>query len=269
MTQSGNGAARFAFLVLLSLSISGTGCASLRSGAEADRSASRYQSGAARLPFPGSRMTAPEGTNLVVSYKDYRDPLIGLNRGIFAFNDVLYRYALIPISKGYVWVMPDPAEKCIGNFFQNLKSPIYLVNQLLQFKPRDMGRTVVRFGINTTLGIAGLFDPARAWFDIPRAETHLDDTLAQYGAGYGLYLVLPIFGPSDIRNSISTVGETFLNPIPYLLDRPESTIVQGYDYFQEFAPTAERYETLRKKTDDPYIFFRNLYLQGVQRDADY
>jgi phospholipid-binding lipoprotein MlaA len=65
------------------------------------------------------------------------------------------------------------------------------------------------------------------------------------------------------------VVEHFLNPITYLTDDPERTAIKGYDFFNEYAPEAERYETLRRKSDDPYIFFRNLYLQGVQRDADY
>lgn len=252
-----------------------SGCASLRGGAK-DQSASttsKYRNDSDdRLPFPGARRSQTytgSDTNIVVSYPDYRDPIIWFNRAMFAFNDVVYRYALIPVSKGYVWVMPDPAEKCIRNFFYNLKSPIYLVNQLLQWEPKQMGRTVMRFGVNTTVGIAGLFDPAKTWLDMPREETHFDDTLAQYGAGYGFYIVLPIFGPSDVCNTVSTVAESFLNPIRYILDPPESTAVMAYDNFQEFAPSADKYGKLRAQSDDPYIFFRNLYLQGVQRDADY
>lgn len=102
-----------------------------------------------------------------------------------------------------------------------------------------------------------------------RKETHFDDTLSRYGAGYGIYLVLPIFGPSDLRNSVSLVTDYFLNPIIYLTDDPARSIIQGYDFFQEYAPGAERYEMIREKVADPYIFFRNLYLQGVQRNARY
>ncbi len=200
-------------------------------------------------------------------YSDYRDPLIGMNRAIFTFNDVTYRYLLIPLSKGYRWLVPDPVETGIGNFFHNLKTPIYVVNDLFQLEPKPLGRHLSRFVINSTIGVLGLFDPAQAWFGLERKETSFEDTLADYGAGYGIYLVLPFFGPSDVRNGTAQVVDYFLNPVPYLTDEPETTVIQAYDNFQAFAPGAETYETLRRTRDDPYIFFRNLYLQGVQRDA--
>lgn len=205
----------------------------------------------------------------VVSYTKYRDPLIKFNRAVFAFNDVAFRYVLIPVAKGYRKALPDPVERCIGNFFHNLKTPIYTVNHLLQRNPKPMGRTLLRFGINTTVGVLGLFDPARSRFDLAREEVFFNDTLAHYGAGYGFYLVIPILGSSDIRRAGSSLVDSFLNPITYLVDFPFSTIIQGYDNFHEFAPRAKHYGTVRSKSRDPYIFFRNFYLQGVQRDDDY
>jgi phospholipid-binding lipoprotein MlaA len=224
---------------------------------------------AARRPAPAAPATEPALEPTVVSYPEYRDPLIWLNRGIFAFNDVTYRYLLIPLGKGYLRVVPDPVRESVGNFFYNLGMPIYAVNHLLQLEPKPLGRNLLRFGINTTVGLLGLFDPARAWWDLERAETDFDQTLARYGAGYGIYLVLPVFGPSDLRHSASLVVDHFLNPLVYLAEDPERTVLQGFDFFQAYAPEAERYETLHRKSEEPYIFFRNLYLQGVQRDVDY
>lgn len=222
----------------------------------------------------GQQLSAAENSDVeieptVVSYTEYKDPLIGLNRAVFAFNDVSYRYALIPLSKGYIKVVPDPVKKGIGNFFYNLKTPIYLVNNTLQLKPKLAATNVVRFGINSTFGLLGLFDPAKNWFDMERAESHLNDTLIHYGAGYGFYLVLPFSGPSDLRSGVSTLGDYFLTPTVYLLDSPERTAVQAFDGFQDFAPQAERYERVRDEADDPYIFFRNFYLQRIMRDAEY
>lgn len=245
-------------LLLFAAAALGSGCASVN-GAPAGTSG---ETAASPAP-PGAPAIEPA----VVGNSEYRDPLIWVNRAIFGFNDVAYRYLLIPLSKGYLGVVPDPVERSVGNFFYNLKTPIYVVNDLLQFKPKPLGRNLLRFVINTTVGLAGFFDPAQAWFGLEREGTHFEDTLAQYGAGYGIYLVLPILGPSDVRNGVSRVTDYFLNPVPYLTDEPETTAVQVYDGFQEFAPSAEPYETLRRKADDPYIFFRNLYLQGVQRDA--
>lgn len=216
--------------------------------------------------------TAPEPTVVeptVVGYPEPRDPLMRLNRAIFAFNDVTYRYVLIPLSKGYLRVVPDPVRMSVSNFFYNLRAPIYLVNHLLQGKPRPAGRNLLRFGINTTLGVFGLFDPATSVFNLEREETTFEDTLIRYGSGQGVYLVLPFFGPSDTRNGVSLVVDYFLHPVPYLADDPEETVIRSADYFQEYAPTAEQYEILRRKAEDPYIFFRNLYIQGVQRDVEY
>jgi phospholipid-binding lipoprotein MlaA len=260
--------------LLLMAVLLASGCATLKGKRSGD--GIRAQPAADRLPFPASRRTTATGAATeaaieptVVSYPEYRDPLIWVNRGIFAFNDVAYRFLLIPLGKGYVKVVPDPVQRSVGNFFYNLKMPVYAVNHLLQLEPEPLGRNLLRFGINTTVGLLGLFDPARAWWGLEREETDFEETLARYGAGYGIYLVLPVFGPSDLRGGASLVVDHFLNPIVYLTEDPEKTVIQGYDFFQAYAPGAERYETLRRKSDDPYTFFRNLYLQGVQRDAEY
>ncbi|MCM2304348.1 MAG: VacJ family lipoprotein [Elusimicrobia bacterium] len=191
-----------------------------------------------------------------------------MNRVIFAFNDVLYRYLLIPLSKGYNRLVPDRARRCVADFFHNLKTPVYVANDILQLEPKPLGRHLARFVINSTVGLGGLFDPAQDAFGLERTRTGFGETLARYGAGYGVYLVLPVFGSSDLRNGAALAADYFLNPVPYLTEDPATTAVMAYDNFQEYAPGAEKYETLRREVDDPYIFFRNLHLQGAQRDAD-
>ncbi len=207
----------------------------------------------------------------VVSYEEseYHDPLMSFNRVVFAFNDFSYRYALIPLAKGYRYITPDPVESGISNIFANIKAPIHIVNHLLQLQPSKAGTTTARFLINTTIGIAGIFDPADAWFSLKKDETGFSDTLVQYGSGYGSYLVLPFVGPADLRRGTGLIADYFLNPIPYLAQQPDSTIIMTGDNLQAFAPQAESYETLHSKSDDPYLFFRNMYLQGILRDQEY
>lgn len=205
----------------------------------------------------------------VVSYTDYRDPLIKLNRTIFAFNDVTYRYAFIPLGKRYRKSVPEPVQTSISNFFDNIKSPVYVVNHLLQGEFKPAGRNLARFGINTTVGIFGFFDPAQTRWHFEKEQTYFDNTLENFGAGYGFYLVLPLLGPSDARNGAAQVVDYFLNPLPYITENPETTIIQAVDGFQAFAPQADTYETLREKSEDPYIYFRNMHLQGLERDANY
>ncbi len=205
----------------------------------------------------------------VVSYDDYNDPLMPFNRFVFGFNDIVGRYVLIPLGKGYARIIPDPVDKRVSNFFDNAESPIYAVNNLFQGEFRSSGRNLARFGINTTIGLLGLFDPAQSWFGLERAETDFAATLAHHNAGYGAYLVLPFFGPSDTRNATARVVDYFLHPIPYVLDNPESFMVMSYGFFHDFAHQAEDYEKLIEQSEDPYIFMRNLHLQGIQRDAAY
>jgi phospholipid-binding lipoprotein MlaA len=192
-----------------------------------------------------------------------------LNRFVFRFNDVVGRYALVPLGKGYARVVPDAVDRRVENFFSNAASPIYAVNNLLQAEPRLSGRNLARFGINTTVGLLGLFDPAEAWFGLERAEADFATTLAHHDIGYGIYLVLPFFGASDGRNAAARVVDYFLHPIPWVLDQPESFVLMSYGFFHEFAQGAEAYERLLEQSEDPYIFMRNLHLQSVQRDAAY
>jgi phospholipid-binding lipoprotein MlaA len=269
------GAARWrltALLLALAATFAG-GCASMNSGGNhlpgsmppPAASAARFTKTASGPELLEPTVIAPT----VVAYQDYRDPLIRVNRAMFAFNDTAYRYLLIPASRRYLRHVPVPVQQSIGNFFFNIRTPIYMVNYMVQLQAEPMVRSLQRFGINSTVGLLGLFDPARDRYGLEREETHFEDTLIQFGAGYGAYLVLPFFGPSDVRNGVSLVVDRLLNPIPYLMDSPASELFQGFDYFQEYAPEADQYEIIRLEAEEPYIFFRNLYLQGIQRDAEY
>lgn len=261
-------------LLLFFVLMVGSGCASLEQPSQdvgrryvpVEVPASDVEGGVKVIDAPEG---IPDVEPTVVSYTDYNDPLIGFNRAMFAFNDVAYRYALIPLAGGYVKVVPLPVRNSVTNFFYNIKTPIYFVNNLLQLEGRLACRNLARFLINSTLGVGGLFDPAADWFGLERAEAHLDDTLMRYGVGYGAYLVLPLLGQSNLRDGTSAIADYTLNPITYLAENPDRLFINGFDYLQDYSSDAERYKILREKSDDPYIFFRNLYLQSIMRDADY
>lgn len=207
----------------------------------------------------------------VVSYtveEEIDDPLIRLNRAIFAFNDVTYRFVLIPFARVYNEV-PNPVRSGIGNFFDNIKTPIPFANHLLQGQGRQAAVDIMRFGINTTIGLLGIFDPATKWFELERINTNFNETLTQYNVAHGAYFVLPFAGPSTIRGAGGFIVDSFLNPIGYLLEEPDGTITRVFDNMQEFAPAAPGYLELRKNSSDLYIFMRNAHLQDIQRDAEY
>lgn len=218
-------------------------------------------------PGPYEQLDVNEPT--VIAYEDYQDPLESFNRAMFKFNDVSYRYFLSPLAKGYRKITPKPVNKGIANFFLNLREPLFAVNKLLQAEPVDTGKSLLRLSINTTVGLLGLFDPADAWFNLPREKTSFGDTLAFYGVGYGAYLVLPLAGPSDFRSGSSIVLDYFLHPLNYLEDERTATGLKLFDRFQDNAEMLDAYPTMAAESEDAYIFLRNLYLQRLERDADH
>jgi phospholipid-binding lipoprotein MlaA len=233
---------------------------------EPTASANQASDAASAPPVPS---TAKDIEPTVVAYEAPPDPLIRVNRAVFAFNDVTYRYVISPVSKGYETVVPRPVRAGIGNAFDNIKMPIRTVNFLLQGRFRAAGIDTTRFLVNSTVGLAGLFDPAKAWMGLEQEDTGFADTLDGYGAGQGTFVVLPFYGPADLRRGSGLVVDYFLNPIPYLAEQPEATLINGFDLLQEYGPSAQQYKKLQEHAEDPYIFMRNLYMQGVQRDEDY
>nr|WP_298249602.1 VacJ family lipoprotein [uncultured Halomonas sp.] len=145
------------------------------------------------------------------------DPWEGFNRKVFAFNDVLDRYALKPVARGYRFITPDPVETGVGNFFSNLGEPRTVLNSLLQGKPRNASVATARFLINTTVGVAGLWDVASR-MEITGQEEDFGQTLGAWGWGESRYLVLPLFGPSTVRDTGGLPADMYTYPTTYVED---------------------------------------------------
>ncbi len=199
----------------------------------------------------------------------YYDPLEGWNRAVFSFNHVSYTYALIPLAKGYETVVPAMVRDKVSNAFSNIREPLNLLNNTLSGDFKEAGSNLGRFVINSTIGILGLFDPATAWFEIPKAKQSIADTLSHYQVGNGPYLVLPILGQSDVRGATSVLGEAFIHTLNQLVDTPDLYYLQGINVINSFSDRADLYQTLYKQADDPYLYFRNQHLQGLKRDEAY
>ncbi|XOV80363.1 MAG: VacJ family lipoprotein [Aestuariibacter sp.] len=196
----------------------------------------------------------------------YQDDFERFNRAIFTFNDKLYRWVLIPVSDGYVALFPEVVRGSVDNFFSNIREPLNLLNHLLQFDGESSATSVSRFLVNSTIGILGLFDPAGHWFGLEEQRGTLSDTLAHYGAGRGDYLVLPVLGPSDMRGGFSSIVESLANPVRYVTDDPQTTQLVISQGIHDFSEQSGSYEELSNKAEDPYVFFRELYLQSQLRD---
>jgi phospholipid-binding lipoprotein MlaA len=197
------------------------------------------------------------------------DPLEPVNRAFFHFNDKLYFWVLKPVATGYKAVIPEDGRIVVHNFFSNVTTPIRLVNCLLQAKFKGAGNETARFALNTTLGIAGFFDPAKNTFKIEKQEADFGQTLGIWGIGPAFYINWPILGPSNVRDTVGYVGDLFFDPRTYLayyfvVAEIVNTGTWILDKVNETSLTLGEYENLKKAALDPYIALREAYSQYRQ-----
>lgn len=189
-----------------------------------------------------------------------RDPLEPLNRALFFLNDKAYYWVMKPVARGYSAIIPEEIRVCVRNFFRNIAMPVRFVNNLLQGKVRNSGVELARFLINTTAGIGGLFDPAKNDWHIEPRQEDLGQTLGVYGFGQGFYLVLPILGPSSLRDTVGLTGDFFLTPLAYV-DKKVAIGATVLYLENEVSLKIGEYEDLTKAAIDPYVAVRNAYSQ--------
>ncbi|TXR51367.1 MlaA family lipoprotein [Reinekea thalattae] len=201
----------------------------------------------------------------VVEFEPSPDPLERVNRLTFVFNDVTYHYLFIPAAKQYQ-KLPEFMTGAIGHFFSNLGEPLSAGNHLLQGDVGDMTASIVRFGVNSTVGLLGVFDVSKSALDIEKRETDFADTLSTWGVGAGPYVVIPLLGPSDFRGGGSLLVNGFANPIRLVPDREVRLALLATDAFQSQASTIVYYDDLVEEIEDPYVFLRELYVQSGKRD---
>lgn len=208
-----------------------------------------------------TRGPAIEADGAPPAIEDANDPFEPFNRAMYTFNDKLDRYALKPVAKGYRAVVPRPARRGVSNFFSNLLEPSVIVNNALQGKFGKAAVSLGRFITNTTIGIFGFFDVA-AHFGLERHDEDLGQTLGVWGFGEGPYLVLPIFGPSNIRDGIGFYGDTDLYPQTHVTDESTRWTLYATGAVDTRARLLDAGDILEQAAGrDPYIFVREAYRQ--------
>lgn len=193
---------------------------------------------------------------------DPADPLETVNRGMFAFNETADKYVLRPVAKGYNAAVPDVAKTGVHNFLGNLFYPTVVVNDLLQLKVRQGLQDLCRFVLNSTIGIAGLFDVATRGGLVENDED-FGQTLGHWGVGPGWYLMLPLFGPSNNRDLIGRIGDAGTNPLAYVNQPEVSYGVTAVDVVDTRVGLLPADKFLEQQLDR-YIFVRTVYLQNRQ-----
>ena len=147
----------------------------------------------------------------------YSDPLAPFNERMFWFNLKLDRYVLHPVARGYAAIAPTPARESVQRFFNNVNFIPRFANNLFQLRFPAAGGELARFGINSTLGVAGLFDVADKWFGLKQHPNDFGLTLGYYGAPPGAYIVWPFLGPSTVRDTIGYAADSAMWPLPYFV----------------------------------------------------
>ena len=165
-------------------------------------------SGCAAPNAGGAGQTASAGAG-------FNDPYENTNRSIFGFNQSVDSAVLVPVAKTYRTVLPAPVRQSLHSFMENLDGPVILVNDVLQGQLGLAADTLGRLAINTTIGIGGLFDVA-THIGIPYHSNDLGVTLATWGFASGPYLIIPVLGPSNVRDAIGMVGDSFADPGDYV-----------------------------------------------------
>jgi phospholipid-binding lipoprotein MlaA len=204
----------------------------------------------------------------VADYQAYRavnDPLEPTNRQFYKVNDTLDSYVMKPVAEGYVDVTNQTIRDHVGDFVSNIGEPARTVNFILEGMPHDAGVSLMRFVINSSFGIGGIFDPAKH-IDLPETDTDFGITLAIWGFPAGPYLYLPVFGPSGVRDVWNLPFAYFATPMAVV---PTSTALTDFGYAETGlhlvntrAGLLDTIDQIKATALDPYATFRSLYRQS-------
>ncbi|MFH2204299.1 MAG: VacJ family lipoprotein [Elusimicrobiota bacterium] len=190
------------------------------------------------------------------------DPLRGYNRFMFKVNDKFYYYLLRPLALHYRFAVPKQARTAVSKSFHNLYFPVRFVNTLLQLKFKKAGMEFGRFVVNSSVGVGGLFDPAGRYLKWRPSDEDFGQTLGHYGMGGGFPVVLPLLGPSNVRDGLALAPDALLNPLSYAVELPMSVAARAGEKFNYASLHLGEYESVKKDALDPYTFLRDAYEQN-------
>jgi phospholipid-binding lipoprotein MlaA len=197
----------------------------------------------------------------------FPDPFERLNRRMFAFNRRLDAWVIAPVSRTYGFVVPRPAKAGVRNFLFNLASPVRLVNDVLQGQWSNAGNTAARFAINTVAGVGGIVDTAKA-VGLPPHDADFGQTLAKKGVGSGPFLVVPVLGPTTVRDGFGAIVDTAMNPATYLATPVVSSTLLSAGIGASASGLVERehhdrdLRRLEEGSTDYYAALRSAYYQN-------
>ncbi len=215
------------------------------------------------LTFQGCA-TPPTDPDALAAFNEANDPLEPMNCQIFAFNEFADAYLIRPLAEGYVAVVPTPARHSLRNFLNNLHSPVIFANDLLQAEFKRAGTTLGRMLVNSTIGVGGLFDVGGD-IGLPYHDEDFGQTLAVWGVGEGPYLVLPVLGPSNPRDTVGIVADGFIDPMNMYLENTNRSYLAyvraAIDGIDKRAQVIDVLDDIKRTSLDFYATIRSLYRQ--------
>jgi phospholipid-binding lipoprotein MlaA len=200
------------------------------------------------------------------------DPLAPVNKVMFHFNDKLYFWGLKPAAQVYSHIIPEEFRIAFSNAYDNLWAPSRVVNNLLQLRLKAAGNELIRFLFNSFAGIGGLGDVAKEALYIKKQEADFGQTLGHYGIGHGFYLVLPVFGPSSVRDGVGIVGDQLMHPLTYVgsshLTFGEKVAISAHEKINDTSFKIGDYESFKEAAIEPYVSMRDAFVQNRQKKVE-
>ena len=207
----------------------------------------------------GPALAQDAGADAAAEEPGPADPWEPFNRPIFAFNDFLSRYALEPAGRAWAFVVPEFARNAISRVYANVRTPGVMLNDLLQWKPRDAGVDLARFLLNSSIGLAGLMDPGAA-IGLESNQEDFGQTFGVWGIPPGPYLVLPFFGPSSPRDAFGRAADAATVPVSWFVPIWATATITTVDLANTFSFTAADIAEERAAAFDWYAAVRNAHV---------
>lgn len=200
------------------------------------------------------------------------DPLAPINKVMFHFNDKLYFWALKPVTQVYSHIIPADFRVVFSNAYDNLKAPGRMLNNLLQLRFKAAGNELIRFIFNSFAGVGGLGDVAKDALGLRKQEADFGQTLGRYGIGHGVYIVLPVLGPSSLRDTVGVAGDRLMYPLTYISESDltfgEAAGIAAHEKVNDTSFKIGDYESFKESAIDPYISMRDAFVQHRKKKVD-
>jgi phospholipid-binding lipoprotein MlaA len=251
------------FLVIVASGLSA--CASSQNPAGEPRGSIIAPDGLAAQRSPGEQLPGEE-----VYSEERVDPLEPFNQAMLTFNRTADDWVLHPVAAKWAYIVPQPARASIGRFFKNVGVLPRFANDLFQLQFKQGGTEVARFGINSTLGVGGLFDPADEWFGFKQEDNDFGLTLAKYGVGEGPYIVLPLLGPSTLRDALGGFADGAMNPVNYVVSGalPFEAGAKAFSAVNTRSEDLGKFNDVDRYSIDLYGAVQDGYLQRRQQEEN-